>query len=200
VASSCNICVGVWRASAFFKQCVGHHKIVKCHLPWFSWSVLTCSSWLLGMCTQRHNNWNLLDIFSSHFFSLFFSSSTLTCQCIKVFYHFFHSIWYSFFLLLFILFFIFFYWFFSLILSLVIWFHLTFILSLVLILSIVVFFLFLIEFYFQFRSSIFDFNLFLCEIWSSFFLLLFIWFWILFIIIIFQFHPLTFIWLRILLR
>jgi len=89
VASSCNICVGVWRASAFFKQCVGHHKIVKCHLPWFSWSVLTCSSWLLGMCTQRHNNWNLLDIFSSHFFSLFFSSSALMCQCIKVFYHFF---------------------------------------------------------------------------------------------------------------
>jgi hypothetical protein len=59
------------------------------------------------------------------------------------------------------------------------------------------FILILIEFCFQFYPSTFGFGLFLCEIWSLFFWLLFVLFWIIFLFF-FQFHPLTFGWLKIL--
>jgi hypothetical protein len=70
--------------------------------------------------------------------------------------------------------------------------HFVFILNLILFLLIVIYFGFFI-FFFQFHPSKFGFIKFLYHIWSSFFWLQFILFWILFLIdFFFQFHPSTF--------
>ena len=109
-----------------------------------------------------------------------------------------YTIWYSFFLLLFF-FLSFVDYFFSSISSLIIWFHLIFILNLILILLIsiylfIFFIIFLIEFCFSYHSSTFDFDLFLYQIWSSFFYCYLFFFCILFLLPFFfsQFFPSVF--------
>jgi len=92
-----------------------------------------------------------------------------------------YTIWFLIFLLLLFLFFVDF---FS-ISSLIIWFQLIFTSNLVLILLIAIYFffiIFLIKFYFQFHPLIFDFDIFFNQIWSPFFLLLFVLLWILFLL------------------
>ena len=77
-------------------------------------------------------------------------------------------------------------------------FYLFFISNLILILSIVIYLslslsiIFLIRFCFQFHPLTFNFNLFLCQIWSPFFLLLFVCFKSLFYCFFLQFYPSTF--------
>jgi hypothetical protein len=119
----------------------------------------TCVRWRDSLTTV--NFFPLLPFFSlfsyqsvREFSHLFFISSLVLIFFIVIFFYiFFWLIFYS-------------------ITSLIIWFYFIFISNLVLI-----FFIFLklllIEFCFQFHPSTFDFNLFLCQIWSSFFLLLY---------------------------
>jgi len=196
VASSCNICVGVWRASTFFKQCVGHHKIVKCHLPWFCWK---CPNVLFLVVRHVYIMIQRLELTEYFFFSFLLGFRTNMPMYKGVLSFFSFNLVFILLITIYFIYFIFFYWFF----------FFNFVPHHLVSFNFYIkfgphsfnccFFLFLIEFCFQFRFSTFDFNLFLCEFdHHSFYCYLFDFGF--FFIIIFQFHLLTFIWLRILLR
>jgi len=177
----CNARSSKWKELAPFRRQVRALSVVKHHLLLWHWKwCIKIFKWT-SSCRQWTNDVNLMD------FSLLLSKIQ-KCHFICFLY----SILSSFFSLLFVLFFKSFFinFFFNFVSHNLISFHFyirfdhhsfNFYLFLF-------FILFQIEFCFQFHPLVFDFNLFLCQIWSSFFLVLFVLFEILFWLLFFFFQ------------